>query len=45
LKSLFSKAYHIFGVYVILVIFTYRKLWAEKDGKFSSLCWFVTCPN
>jgi len=40
-KEILSKAYHIFWVYVNLVIFTYRKLWAEKDGKFSSLCWFV----
>jgi len=36
LEILLSKAYHIFSVYVSLVIFTYRKLWAEKDGKFSS---------
>jgi len=36
LKSLLSKTYHIFGVYMSLVIFTYRKLCAEKDGKFSS---------
>jgi len=31
LKSLLSKAYHIFRIYVSLVIFTYRKLRAEKD--------------
>jgi len=36
LKFLLSKVYHIFWVYVSLVIFTYKKLWAEKDGQFSS---------
>jgi len=32
----FQKLIIFFWVYVSLVIFTYRKLWAEKDGKFSS---------